>query len=611
LDKSFGVNLNLAFLVKFSYCAHLKDTIDSMICEGQKVFFKNRWIDTSGVFIDSLYRANGCDSIIWLNLTVIKKDSTFISDLACSHLGKVFNNIVLRTSGLYRDTLVNHHGCDSFIFLNLTVLRSDTTFLQRDICEGTSYPFNNQNLTQAGVYKDTLTNSVGCDSFIILDLKVNPIYAISYQQIICKGSSFLFDGVVRTQAGFYTQSIKTTKGCDSITTMELLVLDTVYFSETKTICAGEFYKGYATTGIHKEYHTAASGCDSVYTLNLTVLNASFNTAFITICKGSTYRGFKDTGVHYLYLSNQYGCDSTVEVHLSFYPPVPSSSKTITICKGEQITINHQFVRTAGLYTDTLVSVNGCDSLVYITLKVLELSPRLSLRDTSICVDDSLKINAPLGYLMYTWNNGTTLPYLWVSQAGQYSLKVLDSNRCIGYDTVQVARYPIQKLTITAPTEVEKADMFVAKAEGNAYKTLQWKPAALFVCDTCAQNKLSLTSTTMLYLYYTDTHQCRYKDSLLIDVASYTADFEFPNAFSPNGDNKNDYFYPEGNYGTRAVFQIYNRWGEKVFESSVAKPRWDGTYMGEPQPAGVYSYYGILTLRSGKTVARKGTVTLIR
>jgi gliding motility-associated-like protein len=264
-----------------------------------------------------------------------------------------------------------------------------------------------------------------------------------------------------------------------------------------------------------------------------------------------------------------------------------------------------------LYTDTLASVNGCDSLVYITLKVLELSPRLSLHDTSICVDDSLKINAPLGYLMYTWNNGTTLPYLWVSQSGQYSLKVMDTNRCIGYDTVQVARYPIQKLTITAPTEVEKADMFVAKAEGNAYKTLQWKPAALFVCDTCAQNKLSLTSTTMLYLYYTDIHQCRYKDSLLIDVASYTADFEFPNAFSPNGDNKNDYFYPEGNYGTRAVFQIYNRWGEKVFESSVAKPRWDGTYMGEPQPSGVYSYYGILTLRSGKTVARKGTVTLIR
>jgi gliding motility-associated-like protein len=276
-----------------------------------------------------------------------------------------------------------------------------------------------------------------------------------------------------------------------------------------------------------------------------------------------------------------------------------------------VTINHQFVRTAGLYTDTLASVNGCDSLVYITLKVLELSPRLSLRDTSICVDDSLKINAPLGYLMYTWNNGTTLPYLWVSKSGLYSLKVMDTNRCIGYDTVQVARYPIQKLTITAPTEVEKADMFVANAEGNAYKRLQWKPAALFVCDTCAQNKLSLTSTTMLYLYYTDIHQCQYKDSLLIDVASYTADFEFPNAFSPNGDNKNDYFYPEGNYGTRAVFQIYNRWGEKVFESSVAKPRWDGTYMGEPQPAGVYSYYGILTLRSGKTVARKGMVTLIR
>jgi gliding motility-associated-like protein len=635
-----------------------KDTIFifDTICDNMTVSFNNQMLNQSGFYRDTFKNRFNLDSFIFFQLTVNKRDTTHLFSTLCPNQSLLFNNQTLTTSGIYTDTFVNKQNCDSFIFLHLTIkdytrdtqkvtfcgtnylgkqssgfysdtfttascdsisvlkltlLPIDTTYLQREICEGTSYSFNNQNLTLAVVYKDTLTNSVGCDSFIILDLKVNPKYAISYQQTICKGNSFLFDGVVRTQAGFYTQSIKTAKGCDSITTMELVILDTARFSESKTICAGETYKGYSTTGIHKEYRTAASGCDSVYTLNLTVLNASFNTAFITICKGSSYRGFKDTGVHYLYLSNQYGCDSTVEVHLSFYPPVPSSSKTITICKGEQVTINHQFIRTAGLYTDTLASVNGCDSLVYITLKVLELSPRLSLRDTSICVDDSLKINAPLGYLMYTWNNGTTLPYLWVSQAGQYSLKVLDSNRCIGYDTVQVARYPIQKLTITAPTEVEKADMFVAKAEGNAYKTLQWKPVALFECDTCAQNKLSLTSTTMLYLYYTDIYQCRYKDSLLIDVASYTADFEFPNAFSPNGDNKNDYFYPEGNYGTRAVFQIYNRWGEKVFESSVAKPRWDGTYMGEPQPAGVYSYYGILTLRSGKTVARKGTVTLIR
>lgn len=626
------------------------------ICDNMSVSFNNQTLNQSGFYRDTFKNRFNLDSFIFFQLTVNKRDTTHLFTTLCPNQSLLFNNQTLTTSGIYTDTFVNKHSCDSFIFLHLTVkdytrdtqkvlfcgtnylgkqsssfysdtfatascdsisvldltlLRSDTTYLQQEICEGSFFPFNNQNLTLAGIYSDTQTNILGCDSFIILDLKVNPKYSTSYQQTICKGNSFSFNGVARTQAGFYTQSIKTTKGCDSITTMELIVLDTARFSETKTICAGEEYKGYSTTGIHKQYHTAASGCDSVYTLNLTVLNASFNIAYITICKGSSYRGFKDTGVHYLYLSNQYGCDSTVEVHLSFYPPVTNTSKTLTICKGQRVTINHQFISTAGLYTDTLASVNGCDSLVYITLKVLELSPRLSLRDTSICVDDSLKINAPLGYLMYTWNNGTTLPYLWVSQAGLYSLKVMDTNRCVGFDTVQVARYPLQKLTITAPTEVEKADIFVAKAEGNAYKTLQWQPASLFVCDTCAQNKLSLSNTTLLYLYYTDMHQCRYKDSLLIDVASYTADFEFPNAFSPNGDNKNDYFYPEGNYGTRAMFQIYNRWGEKVFESSVAKPRWDGTYKGEPQPAGVYSYYGVLTLRSGKTVVRKGTVTLIR
>jgi surface protein len=91
------------------------------------------------------------------------------SQTACNSY--TFNNQTITQSGIYYDTLLNSTGCDSIITLNLTINNSTSNTLTQSACN--SYTFNNQTITQSGIYHDTLINSAGCDSIITLNLTIN------------------------------------------------------------------------------------------------------------------------------------------------------------------------------------------------------------------------------------------------------------------------------------------------------------------------------------------------------------------------------------------------------------------------------------------------------
>jgi gliding motility-associated-like protein len=87
----------------------------------------------------------------------------------------------------------------------------------------------------------------------------------------------------------------------------------------------------------------------------------------------------------------------------------------------------------------------------------------------------------------------------------------------------------------------------------------------------------------------------------------------PNIFSPNGDDMNDILWVRGNNISDEGFlmQLWNRYGEMVFESFSQNNGWDGTYKGEPAPAGSYNYYVRVTFENGEVGELKGNVTLVR
>ena len=86
---------------------------------------------------------------------------------------------------------------------------------------------------------------------------------------------------------------------------------------------------------------------------------------------------------------------------------------------------------------------------------------------------------------------------------------------------------------------------------------------------------------------------------------------FPRAFTPNDDGENDVLYVRGNYIETSYFVIYNRWGEKVFESNAKDIGWDGTFKNEQLPPDVYGYYLDVKCIDGSELVKKGNITLLR
>jgi gliding motility-associated-like protein len=143
----------------------------------------------------------------------------------------------------------------------------------------------------------------------------------------------------------------------------------------------------------------------------------------------------------------------------------------------------------------------------------------------------------------------------------------------------------------------------------------WQPA-IGISDTSIANpKAGPANTATYYLQQTDFMGDITYDSVTVNVIAdcdtTSDDIFIPNIFSPNGDLNNDVLYVRSHNIKTMDFCIYNRWGEKVFESKDINKGWDGRYNGGACNAGVFVWYLNATLKNDKSIVKKGNVTLIR
>jgi surface protein len=104
-------------------CITLQSTLNANACPNY--FFNGQTISTTGVYYDTLTNANGCDSIVTLNLTIVGTVTSNQSQTACN--AYFFNGQTLTSNGVYLDTLINTGGCDSIITLNLIINQVDNS----------------------------------------------------------------------------------------------------------------------------------------------------------------------------------------------------------------------------------------------------------------------------------------------------------------------------------------------------------------------------------------------------------------------------------------------------------------------------------------------------
>jgi gliding motility-associated-like protein len=179
----------------------------------------------------------------------------------------------------------------------------------------------------------------------------------------------------------------------------------------------------------------------------------------------------------------------------------------------------------------------------------------------------------------------------------------------GYtDAVSIGVY--SQLSIGPEVTITEGSSTILSVSGGA--AYQWSPESNLNCSDCA-NPVVNPNQTIRYCVRDPTDGCAYGGCVdVIVVCLNRGDLSVPNAFTPNGDNNNDKFCLQGWSYCANDFKvvIFNRWGEKVFESRDPNFCWDGTYNGQELSSGVY-VYSITSNVNREAIIKKGNITLIR
>ena len=722
-------------------------SVSLSLCEGDIFVLPNGdTVSQSGIFSSNLSTANGCDSLFLHSISFIPLQHSTTSVTLCQGDSFLFNNVYYHQSGIYTDTFTAASGCDSISELQLTVnpIFSDT--LSVSICSGSSYSFNGNTYNATGIYPNLFQSISGCDSLVWISLSITSVLYDTLPVSICQGDSYFFAGSLYSSPGFISSTFSSSTGCDSIVTLALTILPTSNFTDTVFSCSAYTWpvngQTYTQSGAYSSLLTNAAGCDSLVILQL-ILPASPLTLLPAVITGESCPGVSDGAltvsasggeVPYVYswssglsaspeqlslspgtygvtVTDALGCSLTADYTVNagirpdalvngVNPDCSGSNGSVTVtlvspCASCMYSINGgMFVSTAvftglssgnyevivsdgtgcrdtvlqelvspvvlgalldatdvscynaadgsisvlinsgtspyaymwnngstaasvnglsgGSYTVTVMDASGCE-LVLSSLLNEPAAPQLQLGpDIYICAPTyalTTGLGAPNVFL---WNEGSVTSDIMVTQSGNYSVTVTDENGCSVTDEVNVQLF--DSVSVSLPEEYviyqgQSVTLSPVVTGGSGIGSWVWTPGGNLNCSTCSVVVSSPVTDIRYVVTYTDQSGCLAIEEVLIKVEG--SGLYIPDAFTPNGDGQNDVFGVYGR-GIRGVeWRVFNRWGEKVYETRNPADGWDGVYNGKLQPVGVYVYYALVTFESGKTESYQGSVTLIR
>ena len=326
----------------------------------------------------------------------------------------------------------------------------------------------------------------------------------------------------------------------------------------------------------------------------------------------------------------------------------------TICAGGSIVLQPQTNSQTTIFNWTTLPASAINSLNSPTIKNPTASPTAptsyilnatwgacSRRDTvfinvlrrpianagldiTICPAESTTLTGTAsnvsGTVNYLWSPANTLnradsnvviatPPIGV--ATTYTLTVTDNYGCNFRVTDDVTVTVRPRVNAFAGNDSIAATGLPHQLLGSGGSQYLWSPAAPLNNAAVANPIAKLTADTRFILRVTDVIGCLGYDTVFIKVYN-GPNYFVPNAFTPNGDGRNDLFraIPSA-VVTTEYFRVFDRWGTLVFETSKWLAGWDGTYKGRPSPAGAYVWIIKGRDTDGKTIEKKGTVILIR
>jgi gliding motility-associated-like protein len=234
-------------------------------------------------------------------------------------------------------------------------------------------------------------------------------------------------------------------------------------------------------------------------------------------------------------------------------------------------------------------------------------------DTGYCPGNAVQLWAAGGNV-YTWSpayglNTTDEAEVVASPltTTSYSVLIRDQHDCLDTQYVTVEVYPDAIFEMPDSIEIFSGERYHLEPGTNANYFKWFPPSGISDVDV-SDPYLYPIVRTRYFVTATTVHGCTLLDS--IDVLVRETQIDMPNAFAPGGANP---VFKPSRRGIAQLkrFEIFNRWGNKVFSTTDINQGWDGTYNGTPQPMGVYVYVIEAVSDTGAVFTQDGNVTLVR
>lgn len=572
-------------------------------CPGTTVSYNGQTLLPGSDQSFTLQAANGCDSVV--NVSVLELP-TFESDLTlqtCLGEPTVYNGTTLQAGDQQSFTLTAQNGCDSVVNVTVEGIDIFETDLMLRACTGTTVDYNGTTLNPGQTQAFTFTSQIGCDSIVTVMVEELQVFEQNLELQACEGTTIQYNGATLAPGDQQSFTLTAQNGCDSVVNVSVLGVENLFTSESRTICQGDssiiFGNAEVTTGTYQQTFISAQGCDSTHIVDLTV-----------------------TPLPQPAVDVQNGCPDEGNGIASL--SASGSQAPYSFAWGDGVGTAERMDLGAGDYEVTVTDNRGCQNTLSFAVGERSLQYEVTTEDISCfgAGDGLIQVDAPgsgLAYSIDGENFGSSSTFLNL-QAGNYTVVIEDAFGCQFEAPGQVVNEPDELIVQLPPNaDINIGDSVLVNAIVNTADSVSynWTPKDILSCLDCSAPYARPFESTFVTVNVVTENNCQAEDRMQIIVRK-DRNVYIPNVFSPNGDGANDIFYihSDPTVANIRTFQIYNRWGEPVFEVYDAAPNdpdfgWDGTYRGELMNGAVFTYFAEIEFIDGVVELFEGDVLLMR
>ncbi|MDX1910949.1 MAG: PKD domain-containing protein [Saprospiraceae bacterium] len=574
-----NVEGSVDFLLNFGCTAF--GTLQLNACPGGFATYNGTNISVGGSHTFYLTSVDGCDSTLVVSVVALPVSTSTLTLNACPNGTVNYDGTELAVGDVQNFTFANWLGCDSVVTVSVTALPVSSSALTLNACPNGTVNYDGTELAVGDVQNFTFANWLGCDSVVTVSVAALPVSSSALTLHACPGGTVNYQGNALADGTVQDFTYSNFVGCDSVVTVTVvgdLPVSSSAFSVG--VCPGETYVYEGVTlqagAVQTFTLTNFAGCDSMVTVTVFQKNNSSNVLQVTVCPGETYsfmgQNIAPGDSREFHLLNGEGCDSTLTIFVTAFPattfavaPEPSCSNTPT---GE-LSVN-SLSGGPTPYRFSLDNVNFQDET-----RFSDLSP------------------------------------------GDYTVYVEDANGCVFEQNAALPAIPKLELQLAngiLPCDSAGVQMQALVSGGD--------PATLEYLWWNGGREAGVTATEAGTVWVEVSDACEtVRREATVQWAELAQDIDIvyiPNIFAPaSNDGENARFKP---YFASSItllgfhFEVFDRWGNKLFETSNTADAWDGVFRTQNFNPGVQVWHleaDVAICGRVLHVQRKGDVTVLR